>query len=85
MENRQNEEAQKARKAKEESKEKWAAEEESIHANVQAAQAAAEAVLKTPFMKQTSSATSKKQRTPIQRLVAGVQGEGLGEVMSSRA
>ena len=85
MENRQNEEAKKARKAKEESKEKWAAEEENIHANVQAAQAAAEAVLKTPFMKQTSSATPKKQRTPIQRLVAGVQGKGLGEVMSSRA
>ena len=52
---------------------------------MQAAQAAAEAVLKTPFTKQTSSATSKKQRTPIQRLVAGVQGEGLGEVMSLRA
>ena len=48
-------------------------------------QAAAEAVLKTPFTKQTCSATSKKQRTPTQRLVPGVQGEGLGEVMSPRA
>ena len=85
MENRQNEEAQKARKPKNESKEKQAAEEENIHANVQAAQAAAKAVLKTPFMKQNSSATSKKQRTPTQRLVAGAQGEGLGEVMSPRA
>ena len=85
MENRQNEEAQQARKAKKESKKKWAAEEENICANVQAAQAAAEAVLKTPFMKQTSSATSKKQRTPTQRLVAGAQGEGSGEVMSPRA
>ena len=85
MENRQTEEAEKARKAKKESKEKWVAEEENIHANVQAAQAAAEAVLKTSFTKQTCSATSKKQRTPTQRLVAGVQGEGLGEVMSPRA
>ena len=75
----------KARKAKKESKEKQAAEEENIRANVQAAQAAAEAVLKTPFTKQTSSATSKKQRTPTQRLVAGAQGEGLGELMSPTA
>ena len=63
MENRQDEKAQKARKAKKESKEKWVA-EENIDANVQAVQAAAEAVMKTPFMKQTSSATSKKQRIP---------------------
>ena len=76
MENRQNEEAEKARKAKKESKEKWAVQEENIHANVQAAQAAAEAVLKTPFTKQTSSVTYKKQRTPAQRLVGDVQGEG---------
>ena len=85
MENRQNEEAKKARKAKKESKEKLAAQEENIHTNVQAAQAAAKAVLKTPFTKQSSSATSNKQRTPTQRLVAGVQGEGLGEVLSPRA
>ena len=55
------------------------------NANVQAAHAAAKAVLKTPFRKQTSSATSKKQRTPTQRLVSAVQGEGSGEVMSPRA
>ena len=65
-----------------ESKEKWAAQEENIHANVQDTQAAANAVLNTPFMKQTTSATSKKQRIPAQRLVAGAQGEGSGEVMS---
>ena len=59
--------------------------EENVHANVQAAQAAAETVLKTPFTKQTSSATSRKQRTPTQRVVAGAQGEGLGEVMSPQA
>ena len=85
METRQNEEAKRARKARKESKEKQKAEEETVHANVKAAQAAAEAVLKTPFTKQTSSATSRKQRTPTQRLVAGAQGEDLGEVMSPRA
>ena len=51
MENRHNEETENAQKAKKESKEKWAAQEENICANVQAAQAAAEAVLKTPLMK----------------------------------
>ena len=51
METRQNEEAEKARKARKESEEKWKSEEENVHANVQAAQAAAEAVLKTPFTK----------------------------------
>ena len=85
MENRKIEEAEKALKAKKESKEKWAVEEENICAHVQAAQAAAEAVLKTPFTKETSSATSKKQRMPIQRLVTGVQGEVSEEVMSPRA
>ena len=61
-----------------------AAEEENIHANVQAAQAAGEAVLKIPFMKQTCSVTFKKQRMPTQRLVTGAQGKGKGEVMSPR-
>ena len=86
METRQREEAEKARKARKESQEKQKAEEENIHANVQAAQAAAEAVLKTPFTKQTSSATARKQKTPAQRLIAGAQAEGSGEVaLSSQA
>ena len=39
METRQNKEAEKARKARKESMEKWKAEEENIHANVQTAHA----------------------------------------------
>ena len=62
METRQNEEAEKARKARKESEEKQKAEEENVHTNVQAAQATAEAVLKTAFTKQTSSATSRNKR-----------------------
>ena len=69
METRQKEEEEKAQKARKESEEKQKAEE----SKAQAAQAAAEAVLKTPFTKQTSSA--RKQKTPAQRLIAGVQGE----------
>ena len=73
-----NEEAEQASKARKESEEKQKT-EENVRANVQAAQAAAEAVPETPFTKQTSSATSRKQKIPAQKLVAGVQGEGFGK------